>query len=112
MATVTLGATPEALVLKLTEGSEFTAGLAADDGAAWGEGVSIRLAFNDDEATVWTATLSGPNADWTVSAADVDALLARLPDRGPDTGPRVRLLYVDGSTPVVWAQGSVTVSEW
>jgi hypothetical protein len=104
VANLELGSAPTGLTVRLVRGSDFVAGIDSNEGD-WPVGVTIRLVFNDAGATTWDATVSGAAADWNVDKAAVDTLITASPKR-------VRLLYVDGTTDLVWAQGDVRVIAW
>jgi len=96
-----LGSGPLPLHVTLTQDGDFICVIESQDGD-WPGTAVISILFNDDDVTTWTATLSTVDATFDVDKIEVNALI----DKGPT---RARLRYVDGSTDLIWAQGSVSV---
>lgn len=95
---VKLGLTPEQLTVILTRDADFVAVMRRSDGTPWESGVELSLDFGT--AGQWPATLTADKAEWQVDAAVVNTLL--------DARPRgVRLWYVNGTTKLLWASGSI-----
>lgn len=98
MSTIMLGVEPASMGVRLAADADFITTLQTQDGTDWPSTVSAELRFPD--GTVWAAALSGPNLTWSVDKADVNTLL--------DTRPKtVSLFYIDGTTDIEWAKGSV-----
>lgn len=114
MASLTLGSAVDTLAVRLTEDADYVTGIDSLDGD-WPGTAVVSLVFNDTptapatDPTEWVATVVGDAISWNVDKAEVNALIARLPE---GTKARARLLYVDGSTDLVWAQGSVSIKTW
>lgn len=104
--TLTLGSEVESLTIRLTVDADFVTGLDSEDGD-WPDGATIRLEFNDSDETTWDATVNAAAADWNVDKAEVNALIDRF-----TSTPRARLLYIDGTADLTWAQGTVVVKKW
>lgn len=104
MADLNLGNAPDTLTVTLVRGADFVSGVDSLDGD-WPTGTVIRLVFNDSASTVWTATLEGAAATWEIDHAEVDALIGRM----NPSKRRVRLVYADGPTELMWAIGIVRV---
>lgn len=105
---ISLGAEPDTLTVHLSPGADFdsTLVLLDDDGAEtdWPVGTVITLRFAKTAATetVWTATIDGAEATFSVDKATVDTLLAQ-------NRKTARLYYVNGTDDLLWASGSVSV---
>jgi hypothetical protein len=95
--TVTLGARPDGLTVRLTTGADFIATLTNQSGD-WAEGATITLVFSDTEETVWPATITGADAAFNVDKAIADT----IPNR-----TKVDLKYTSGDIDQVWARGTV-----
>jgi hypothetical protein len=102
---VELGWPPGKLVVHLTRGSGFRPSLESIT-EPWEPGTVISLIFtppNGDPVIEWPATVAGVLASWTVSAAEVAAVL----DAGCDS---VMLMQTEpGVDPDVWEKGYVHV---
>lgn len=96
-----LGWVPEKLVVHLTRGGGFRAGLEAPE--PWEDGTGIALVFSPpaQDPIEWPAAIDGAVARWEMAAADVTGVL----DAGVDL---VVLRYTAPSLdPDVWARGHV-----
>lgn len=106
MAPITLGARPQELVVELARGASFWTALVAPDD--WPEDTTVELRFTvpDDPttpATVWTATVTGPRAEFDQTDTAVNQVL----DAGRTSA---RLVCVDGAGRVLlWGSGWVRV---
>lgn len=106
MADLTLGTDPDGLTVKVAQGVDFNNGFDSIDGP-WPVGAQISLVFKN--GTEWPATIDGYAVDWRVDKAQVDALLATLPQ---DEASEVRLMYRDGDADLLWAEGWLEVRRW
>lgn len=104
---IVLGVKKEGLEVLLDRDADFVSGM--DYTENWPTGVEISLVFNDEPETKWVGTIDGPSLDWAVDKVQVNALIARLGERAT---PRVRLIYSEGGTEIVWAQGDVMIGRW
>lgn len=89
------------LLINLTPDFDFVRTIeAVDPGFTAGDQVS--LTFNDTESTEWIAEIVGNEARWNIDKVEVNALIARRPDRA-------RLAYKSGDVDLPWARGRVTI---
>lgn len=103
--TLTLGATPKALMVNLVTDADFVQQLTRSGTSPWPTGAELRLEFTHRDATTttWSATLANQTAVWNVDKAEVNVVIAK--------GVRVaRLRYVQGALDLVWATGEAEVS--
>lgn len=108
---IVLGDGPDRLTVKLSRFGDFVAALVYDDNDPmtvneWPSGVDIELRFYATETTTtaaatWPASITDDRAEWLVDKADVAA------DVLDDNNLTVRLFYIDGTTDLEWAKGSV-----
>lgn len=99
--TVTLGHEPERMSLLLVEDADFVCTLRNGDGP-WSSGIVVAI---EVAGTVWTATIVGDEARFAVDKVAVNAAIATI----GATAASFRLTYTEGSTDLVWGQGSVKV---
>lgn len=101
---ISLGRTPDKLTVILTPGSTFAAKGTRDTGT-WSVGDTLKLTFDvaaPGADIEWAATLSGADANWTMSPSNVNAVIA-------SDATKVRLWYSDGTNPIELAYGDVRV---
>lgn len=98
--TVTLGAIPDHLNVRLTTGADFIATLTNQSGP-WAEGAVVSLVFSTDPVVTWTATIAAADATFNVDKAVSDTIPHRT---------AVELRYTLGAVDQVWARGSVSRS--
>lgn len=99
--TFTLGYKPEKFKVEMSANSDFTAALVRSNGTDWPAGSTLSLSFEGGQD--FAAALDGTTATWLIDEADVNALIAIKPKS-------VKLWYVEGSTRLLWAIGSLTVT--
>ena len=109
---IQLGTIPDQLSVVLVSGAGFYATIRNMDGP-WPEGAVLELRLGNKPPTVWTATITGADAVFDVDTTTVDSTIAALFEtnatRRPQTTkpPTARLFYMEGSTEMCWAVGSV-----
>lgn len=103
---ITLGMRPQELVVELSRDASFWLTLNAPDD--WPTGTTIELRFTvpddpDDTPTVWTATITGPSAEFY----QADTAVAAVLDAGRT---RARLVCTDSvGRELPWGSGYVRV---
>lgn len=105
---IQLGSTPLEFVVVLPRDADFTTALVSDED--WPAGITIEMAFFDTLANVedeqpaitWTATITGPTAQWD---EDLDAVQAVLDAEAAI----VRVYYHDGTKKLLWGRGKTKV---
>ncbi len=100
MESFTLGSDPATMTVKVTRGADFGSVLTNTAGD-WNPGAAVELRIG---STVWSATLDGADATFSVDKAAVDAMLST------ETARWARLFYVEGASDVLWAEGRVVVN--
>lgn len=99
---ITLGFAALPLTVALAGDADFVAALVAEDG--WPAGTQIQMVFPRSGGTplVWPAAVAGTTASWDVDQVEV----AEVIHAGCR---RVRVLYREGGTELLWMAGSVIV---
>lgn len=103
---ITLGMRPQELVVELSRDTSFWLTLVAPDD--WPTGTTIELRFtvpddSNDTPTVWTATITGPSAEFYQADTAVDAVI----DAGQTN---VRLVCTDSAgRELLWGSGFIRV---
>lgn len=99
--TITLGAKPDHLTVRLTRGADFIATLTNQAGS-WAEGAVVAIVLSTDPETTWTAAIAGADAVFNVDKTLADAIRQ---------GTAAELRYTLGDIDQVWARGSVSRSD-
>lgn len=77
--TASFGFEPQPGIIRLSWQSDFIQTLLTRDGSDWPAGTVVKIAYDDDAVTVWTATVTGNSAAWAVDKTAVAALLTANP---------------------------------
>lgn len=103
--TLRLGPQVRPLNVQLWTDGSWWSTLTSSDGP-WPAGVEIELRFptQDSGEIVWAADVSNDSASWSISEQDVAEVIAEEPRT-------VMLWYVDNTTKIPWASGSVQVDD-
>jgi hypothetical protein len=95
----------EAMTINLTRNTDFIRRIETVSPEVFPVGCVVELRWYQSNGSLidtWAATVTSTQADWNVDKADVDTLIALVPDKA-------KLFYIDGTVDLLWALANTVV---